>query len=99
MDKLTEAKAVLPPKRRVNSDTLMTDSLTLEPPVVALGHNFKKPAHRDEGASLARCYSENMAIHGLWEQDATVPRHSCQQCFAASTPAYLDNLAREERGT
>src|SRR2546423_12721105 len=32
MDKLTEARAVVAPKRRVSSDTLMTDSLTLEPP-------------------------------------------------------------------
>src|SRR5258708_8412595 len=33
MDKLTEARAVLAPKRRVRSETLMTDSLTPEPPV------------------------------------------------------------------
>jgi len=32
MDKLTEARAVVAPKRRVSADTLMTDSLTLEPP-------------------------------------------------------------------
>jgi len=51
MDKLTEARAVLAPKRRVSSDTLMTDSLTLEPPIVALGNNVSKPAHRYEGAS------------------------------------------------
>src|SRR3990172_8118374 len=37
MDKLTEARAVLAPKQRVRSDTLMTDSLTLKPPIVALG--------------------------------------------------------------
>src|SRR5438034_2754983 len=35
MDKLTESRAVVAPKRRVRSDTLMTDSLTLEPPIVA----------------------------------------------------------------
>src|SRR6267378_974995 len=35
MDKVTEASAVLSPKRRVSSDTLMTGSLTLEPPIVA----------------------------------------------------------------
>jgi len=35
MDKVTEARAVLSPKRRVSSDTLMTGSLTLEPPIVA----------------------------------------------------------------
>ena len=33
---LTEARAVVAPKRRVSSDTLMTGSLTLEPPIVAL---------------------------------------------------------------
>src|SRR5260370_18171637 len=33
MDKLTEARAVLAPKRRVRSETLMTDSLTPEPPL------------------------------------------------------------------
>jgi hypothetical protein len=36
MDKLTDARAVVAPKRRVNPDTLMTDSLILEPPIV--GH-------------------------------------------------------------
>jgi hypothetical protein len=35
MDKFTEAKAVLAPKRRVNWDTLMTGSLNLEPPMTA----------------------------------------------------------------
>src|SRR5712692_4596736 len=34
MDTLTESRAVLAPNRRVSSETLMTDSLTLEPPIV-----------------------------------------------------------------
>ena len=34
MERLTEAKAVLAPKRRVSSDTLTTDSFILEPPIV-----------------------------------------------------------------
>src|ERR1700674_3412818 len=33
MDKLTESRAVMAPKRRVSSDTLMTGSLTVEPKV------------------------------------------------------------------
>ena len=36
-DKLTEARAVLAPKRRVSSDTVITDS-TLELPIIALGN-------------------------------------------------------------
>src|SRR5713101_8219853 len=39
MDTLTEARAVVAPKRRVSSETAMTDSLTLAPPLVALGGN------------------------------------------------------------
>lgn len=32
MDTLTDARAVLAPKRRVRPDTLMTESITFEPP-------------------------------------------------------------------
>ena len=41
MDKLTESSAVFAPKRRVSSDTLMTDSLTFEPPIVALDERVR----------------------------------------------------------
>ena len=50
MDTLTEARAVLAPKQRVSSDTLMTNSFILEPLNVALV-NVNKTLLRGEDAS------------------------------------------------
>jgi hypothetical protein len=52
MDRLTEANAVLAPKRRVNPDTLMTDSLTFEATIVAPGNGVNKPEHRRRRTAL-----------------------------------------------
>src|SRR5258706_15396779 len=62
MDKLTEARAVLAPNRRVSSDTTMTDSLTLEPPIAqrrrhrsAYPCNLTLHTHPTREAKRVRC--------------------------------------------
>src|SRR6185436_19593685 len=68
MDRLTEARAVLAPKRRVSSDTLTTDSFIFEPPIVAGGMSSRTGSHAAATKRRRRPLAPYPGMNLTWHQ-------------------------------